>query len=580
MNKTHTLAIIGSGASAIFLLRHIVERSAAVQKLFQRILVFEKTSICGTGMPYSPLTTDIYNMSNISSEEIPSLPMTFVDWLRCQDSSLLGALGVGTTEIREDEVYTRLALGQYLRCQYHMLLSSLSTSGFDVKECAGVKIIDVRQETAGSILNLETDNGQLVSCEHLVIATGHYWTGEDRPHDGYFASPWPIAKILPAKGEFHNFPIGTLGASLSAFDVVASLAHRHGEFFLEEGQLKYVLDSEAPGFKIVMHSADGLLPQLQFEQEEPLREIYRHATRERILSLIDGDGFLRLETFFDEICRPVFLAAFEKDGLPDLVTALEDRKFGVRELVERMTSLHEYRDPFAGMRFELEEAENALRIGRITHWKEVLDDLMYTLNFHAHLLAAEDHLLLRSEVLPFVMNVIAAMPLKSARAMIALHEAGVLEMKSGKVEVVDERDTGETRLRVNGEGKSSMESYRLFVDCSGQKPLELEEFPFPGLVADGTVIEARAAFAKPREADEKTPDSRSEDLSEDEGGRCVLRLGGIEISEEYRVRGRDALPFPRISDIAFPHVTGLRPYSYGLQACNETAAIVVKSWIA
>ena len=44
------------------------------------------------------------------------------------------------------------------------------------------------------------------------------------------------------------------------------------------------------------------------------------------------------------------------------------------------------------------------------HWKETIDDLIYTLNFHAELMPAEDHLTLKSLVMPFLMNVIAAMP--------------------------------------------------------------------------------------------------------------------------------------------------------------------------
>ena len=40
------------------------------------------------------------------------------------------------------------------------------------------------------------------------------------------------------KDEFYNYPIGILGASLSAFDVVSSLTHRHGKFVEEKGVLK------------------------------------------------------------------------------------------------------------------------------------------------------------------------------------------------------------------------------------------------------------------------------------------------------------------------------------------------------
>ncbi len=40
----------------------------------------------------------------------------------------------------------------------------------------------------------------------------------------------------------------------------------------------------------------------------------------------------------------------------------------------------------------------------------------------------------------------------------------------------------------------------------------------------------------------------------------------------------DGKPHERIQDIAFPHATGVRPYSYGLQACDAAAFIVVTSW--
>ena len=53
------------------------------------------------------------------------------------------------------------------------------------------------------------------------------------------------------------------------------------------------------------------------------------------------------------------------------------------------------------------------------------------------------------------------------------------------------------------------------------------------------------------------------------------RLGGIAIDGCYRIIGNDGRSNPRIFDIAFPHATGVRPYSYGLQACNATAGIVV-----
>src|SRR5690606_25369192 len=102
--------------------------------------------------------------------------------------------------------------------------------------------------------------------------------------------------------------------SLSAFDVISSLAHRHGDFVNDGGRLTYRPHPGTDNFKLVMHSSEGLLPHLQFGQMEPLREIYRHFSREQFFALIDEEGFLRLETFFDRLCRPVLREAFAKDG--------------------------------------------------------------------------------------------------------------------------------------------------------------------------------------------------------------------------------------------------------------------------
>ena len=43
--------------------------------------------------------------------------------------------------------------------------------------------------------------------------------------------------------------------------------------------------------------------------------------------------------------------------------------------------------------------------------------------------------------------------------------------------------------------------------------------------------------------------------------------------------GESGEPNRRIYDIAFPHALGVRPYSYGLQACNHTAGMVVSTWL-
>jgi hypothetical protein len=55
--------------------------------------------------------------------------------------------------------------------------------------------------------------------------------------------------------------------------------------------------------------------------------------------------------------------------------------------------------------------------------------------------------------------------------------------------------------------------------------------------------------------------------------------GGVDIDASYRLIGKDGKPNTRIYDVAFTHASGVRPYSYGLQACSATTQILVEAWI-
>ena len=58
-------------------------------------------------------------------------------------------------------------------------------------------------------------------------------------------------------------------------------------------------------------------------------------------------------------------------------------------------------------------------------------------------------------------------------------------------------------------------------------------------------------------------------------GQKVLQTGGVAVDAAYRVIRCDGTPEPGIYDLAFPHTSGTRPYSYGLQACSATGRIMV-----
>ncbi len=581
MQKTpkKRLAIIGSGPMAIYLLKHINDRVNILKQEIGSIIIFESGKNMGMGMPYTPETTDVYNLSNISSEEIPELIDTLVDWLRKQDKSVLKSLNITELPINDSEVYSRLALGQYFRSQYILLINKLKAKGVSITEFAENKIVDILPGS-DEVRVVDQDNNTHV-LDKIVIATGHEWKNEEKSGAGYFSSPWPIHKILPEQGHLYNFTIGILGASLSAFDVVTSLAHRHGEFVKEADQLIFKPHKDAPDFKIVLHSAEGWLPHLQYEQRKSMREIYRHTSREEILSLVDDLGFLRLETYFNEVCKPALKEALFKDRLEEVADKLDSPDFGFANFVEVMSKKHEYTNSFNGMKQEMVAAKDSVENNKPVHWKETLDDLMYGLNFHAELLPAEDHFFFRKKVKPFLMNVIAAMPLSSANILLALYDAGRIDLISGKVKILNsDSNSGTTHVEVKDlEGETRSIAYKMFIECGGDGTIELTDYPFPSLVSGKSVREARAKFSSEK-GREEVEEYVSKEKIFSENGRSYMYTGGIDIDTAYRIIDGNGNPNNHINNIAFTHTLGVRPYSYGLQACSATSEILVDFWLS
>ena len=574
------IAIIGSGPTALYLLKYTNQNIDLLKKEISKITIFEKEQILGMGMPYYPKTTDIYNLANISSEEIPMLQESFGDWLRRQDSALLKELNVTELPLDDSEVYSRVSLGHYFEEQFKKLISILESAGIQVIQKTSCEVLDISKEDDGK-LTITDCNGDDHRYSTIVIANGHEWREEDQPESGYYASPWPIHKLIPHNKEGYNFPVGTLGASLSAFDVVTSLAHRHGTFTKVNGKLSFELNKENPDFKIVLHSAEGWLPHLQYEQKEPIREIYRHFNRQQLLDLIDENGLMRIEDYFDELCRPALIEAFRKDRLTHVVDQLQDSDFNFKDLVELMSEKHEYVNSFEGMKKEMITAKNSINHKIPIYWMETLDDLMYSLNYHAELLPAEDHLFFHKEIMSFLMNVIAALPLQSAEILLALYDANCIELKSGFVNFPEDAfENNETKIIVqSADGSEEEINYQLFVNCGGGKKLELADFPFQFLVKQGVVSVATAKCADEKVCRKQSKTSDKIELVKNKDG-LEMKLSGIQIDSSYRTINKQGLINNFLYDINFTHTNGLRPYSYGLQACSATSLILVESWLA
>lgn len=568
-NSGITVAIIGSGPSAIYLLKGMLDTLNSLSPITE-IHIYEKDELMGMGMPYNPHYTDKYNLANITSEEIPLLFQSFADWLRDQSAEVLADMNLENRKITETDVYSRIALGRYFNAQFTELIQRLQNAGILIFKFPGIELSDIKDLPEENCAHLFLSDGSNMKFDQVYIATGHNWDDPDQPEHGYYQSPWPISKILPSEEEFYNFEIGILGASLSAFDVVTSLAHRHGTFTRTDGKLSFVCEFQ--NFEILLHSTEGWLPHLQYEQKSPMRKIYRYIDHEGMMELLDEHGFLRIETFFDKVCRRVLQEALYEDGQISMVMNLTSSHFGFKDFVDQMSEKHSYEDPFEGMRKEIEKAGISVKEDKPIYWKEAVDDLMYTLNFHAEYMPAEDHIFFNTEVMPFLMNVIAALPLESAEIMLALYDAGVLNLETGKVKNI-KAEEGKVRVIVENEDVEITSNFKLFVECKGDKKITMSNFPFQTLGSDYSIRAARAAFAENEAATEMNPEDQKKVFIENL--TPYYTLSGIDIDRSYRIKNEAGKSNPRIIDISFLHTAGLRPYSYGLQACHTTALMAI-----
>ena len=580
MSKLSNVAIVGSGPTALYLLKYICDNLTVLQNTISKISIFEKEQILGMGMPYHPKTTDVYNLANISSEEIPMLQESFADWLRKQNADTLKKFNVPQGLIDDSEVYSRVALGHYFEEQFRQFIAFLETAGIQVFQNVNSEVVDIAQNNNSDLIITDA-NGKQQAYSTVIIANGHEWKGVDKVDCGYYASPWPIHKLIPKDKQSYNFPVGTLGASLSAFDVVTTLSHRHGVFTTVDNKLTFKKHEANPNFKIILHSGVGWLPHLQYEQQKPIREIYRHFNRKQFLDLVNDDGLMRIEDYFDILCRPALIDAFTKDKLMDVVAELQKSTFSFKDLVKLMASRHQYVDSFEGMKLEMTKAKNSVYNKIPIYWMETLDDLMYSLNYHAEVLPAEDHVFFHKEITTFLMNVIAALPLQSAATLLALNDADSVELKAGRVTFPDDAfENKKTKISVESpDGTIEEIEYQLFVNCGGPKKLELEDYPFSSLINQGLVRSAMAKFANEENIANVCENSDDSHLIKS-GSGTKMKLSGIDIDSSYRTINKNGEPNNFLYDINFTHTNGLRPYSYGLQACSATSLIVVESWIA
>ncbi|TCD03300.1 FAD/NAD(P)-binding protein [Pedobacter psychroterrae] len=559
------IAILGGGPSGLFMYKRLIE--SELQNI--EIEIFERKNYLGAGMPYSNEGASEEHITNVSDNEIPVIFNTIEEWVKEAPPAVLKKFNINAENFNEYKVLPRLFFGEYLSAQFGLLQQVAEKKGIVTVVHLNTKVTDLHDKAANGTVLVTVDTlGELI-FDHVVVCTGHNWPKKHEGRiPGYFDSPYPPRKLAMTL----NHPVGIKGASLTAIDALRTMARKNGTFEEADGKICYQLDADCKDFKIVMHSRNGLLPAIRFHLEDShLGKDALIGRKEIEKNIAENGGFLSLDFVFEKNFKDMFP---EKD--PEFYYLIKD--MDIESFVAAMMEMREKISPFELFRKEYVEAELSIKKRESIYWKEMLAVLSFAMNYPAKYLSAEDMQRLQKVLMPLISIVIAFVPQSSCRELMALHDAGVLDLVSvGDDSRILPVDSGGADYHYTDEdGETVVQHFETFVDCVGQPHLSMEDFPFKGLLEGNTVSPARLRFQSAAIAKEEV-DSGNELVEQDDDGAFFLKVPGITINDNFQVVDGKGIANERIYILAVPYIGGYNPDYSGIDFCEAASDKVVKA---
>lgn len=556
------IGIVGGGPAALFLIKEFCKKNNGYL-----IDIFERQQKLGIGMPYSTRGANEEHITNVSANEIPNIKTSVGEWVKTISPALQKKYGINPETFNEYKVFPRLFFGEYLSGQFELLLKEAKSKGLNVAVRLNTPIKDVEDD--GEKITVVTEADERFSFDHIIISTGHTWPlVYEGKIPGYFDSPYP-----PSKLRFHtNKSVAIRGSSLTAIDAVRTLSREHGIYSTAtDGSLIYQLSEQAKGFRMVLYSIDGLLPALRFHLEDSHLEQIEVLTAGEIQEHISqNEGFLSLDFIFERNFKKLLR---EKDP------AFYERVKGMamEDFVNAMMDLREKLDPFTLFKAEYAEAEKSIRRKESVYWKELLAVLSFTMNYPAKYFSAEDMLRLKKTLQPLISVVIAFVPQGSAQELIALHDAGILDIvavdRNCTVEAVE---SGGVIIHYTDDAKiNHSEHHNIFIDAVGQRPVAFHNFPFKNLLENKVLSQADLKFRDEKNG-EQYISQHKEDAYKTSSGDYYLKVPGIKINDYFEVVDNYGAANPRLYLMAVPYIAGYNPDYSGLDFCEEASGKIVE----
>lgn len=559
------IGILGGGPAALFLMKHLIH----INDTHISITIIEKTNQLGAGMPYSTQGACTEHVTNVSDNEIPELVTPIHDWIMEAPEQLLRQYNINEHNFNEYKVLPRLFFGQYLSAQFDKLLTQAKENGIAVQVLYNTTALNIFDDTVSGKVKVETSKKEL-AFDRVIICTGHNWpTRYEGEVTGWFDSPYPPSKLQG----LNNYSVAVRGASLSAIDVIKTLARNNGAFSKNEnGKLLYHLNEGSENFKIVLHSLYGLMPAVRFHLDDTHLSPEEALTFEEIQQLRnENDGYVPLDYLFEQKFKAPL-----KISSPDFYEKI--RHMNMEAFVQHMLALRERLDAFQLLKAEYTEAEKSIKRKASVFWKEQLGSLSYIINYPAKHFCAEDMLRHKKILMPLISIIIAYIPQSSCNELLALYDAGILSLTAvdPSSNVVPGPDGGAEYTHTDDEGIKHINHYNLFVDAIGQPAFDYGNFIFGGLIDSGTISPARLKF-KDAKAGEAEKEKANDKVERTDADTYYLKVPGISINDHFQVMDRYGVYSERTYIMAVPYIAGLNPDFSGLDFCEAASAAIVKS---
>ncbi len=391
------LAIIGGGQAAKALLMAIAERLYCGRGRWHsaEILVFERSREFGTGLAWSRGQVLPEHLSSLASDQ------------------------------------PRGDFGDHQQVQFSRCAALLEELGAHPRMLPGCEVVHLARDGAG--WRLVTQDGQCFTADAVVLATGHARGRETRPPGALW--PWPASALQRVVSEGQDVSVLVLGTSLTGIDTALTIGLAAGEFEELPSDPRGVGDTEraanTPGrlryrlrraVRVILASRSGALPAVWGSAPRPWPELERPFA-EALDGLTRRHGRLLLAEAFDALAAlsaalDAELAGVDRPGL------------SLRRRIRRLQALQRLRarDPQRTLRADLARAEGA---GGRTElpWQRALLAMLPALSEAFPGLNAQDHALFERHLRGPLYRHAMPMGQPTARRLLAMMEAGVLEVR-------------------------------------------------------------------------------------------------------------------------------------------------------